>query len=415
MITNIFRIFLTRSFKPFVLRSGQEDTIDMDVKNIGLYIHIPFCKKICSFCPYYKVPYNKELMEKYIVGLLKEIKLVAALDKKKIGITSVYFGGGSPALAIDYLPGIMAIIGKSFNISGNIGIELHPRDINKGLIKNLKSIGFDMVSIGVQSFQEKCLNALGRDNIDSIRKMRIVAEGGFKVIDIDFIFGIPGQTSEDIIRDFEIAETNGATQISTYPFIELSYSDLKNGPAGQKIKKKMLEDLIDISQKKNFKRTSVWTFSKKGHGTYSSITRDNYIGFGPGAASLTKNIFKINTFSVKEYIKCLSKGKQPTALTLKFDKRRRALYWLFWSAYNLHLNRNSFRDLFNENLDSFFGFEISLGKKFKLIKEEKEGYKVTFKGAQLYHLIEQVYTHQYIDKTWKIALGDPWPKKIILY
>ena len=415
MITNIFRIFLTRSFKPFILKSGQEDISSIDVKNIGLYIHIPFCKKICSFCPYYKVLYNKELMEKYIMGLLREIKLVAALDKKKIGITSVYFGGGSPALAIDYLPGIMASIDKSFNINGNIGIELHPRDINKGLIKNLKSIGFDMISIGVQSFQEKCLHALGRDNINNVEKIRIVAEGGFKVIDIDLIFGIPGQTSEDIIRDFEIAETNGATQISTYPFIEFSYSDLKSGPAGQKIKKMMLEDLIDISQRKDFKRTSVWTYSKKGHGTYSSITRDNYIGFGPGAASLTKNIFKINTFSLKEYIKCLSKGKQPTALTLKFDKRRRTLYWLFWSAYNLHLNRTNFSDLFNENLDSFFGFEIFLGKKLKLIKEEKEGYEVTFKGAQLYHLIEQIYTHQYIDKTWKIALGDPWPKKIILY
>jgi len=354
-------------------------------------------------------------MEKYILSLYREIKLIAALSKKRIGITSIYFGGGSPALAIDHLPEIMARIDKSFNISGNIGIELHPRDINKDLIKNLKSIGFDMISIGVQSFQEKCLNALGREDIDSIEKMRIAAEGGFKVIDIDLIFGIPGQTSEDITRDFGIAEKNGATQISIYPFIEFSYSNLKSGPAGQDIKKIMLEDLIDISQRKDFKRTSVWTFSKEGHGTYSSITRDNYIGFGPGAASLTKNIFKINTFSVNEYIKCLSEEKLPTALTLRFDKRRRTLYWLFWSAYNLHLNRTSFRDMFNEELDSFFGFEIFLGKKLNLIKEEKEGYKVTFKGAQLYHLIEQVYTHQYIDKTWKIASGDPWPKKIILY
>lgn len=415
MITNIFRIFLTRSFKPFVLQSGQEDIISIDEKNLGLYIHIPFCKKICSFCPYYKVLYDKDLMEKYVASLLKEIKLVAALNENRAKITSIYFGGGSPALAIDYLPEIMASIDKTFNISENIGIELHPRDINKDLIKDLRSIGFDMISIGVQSFQEKCLHALGRDNIDSIKKMQIAVEGGFKVIDIDLIFGIPGQTSKDITRDFEIAEKNGATQISTYPFIEFSYSDLKSGPAGQKVKKKMLEDLIDISQIKDFKRTSVWTFSKKGYGAYSSITRDNYIGFGPGAASLTKNIFKINTFSVKEYIKSLSGGKLPTALTIKFDKRRRALYWLFWSAYNLHLNRTSFRDLFNEKLDSFFGFEIFLGKKLKLIKEEKEGYEVTFKGAQLYHLVEQVYTHQYIDKTWKIASGDPWPKKIILY
>ncbi|MCD4669649.1 MAG: radical SAM protein [Actinomycetia bacterium] len=415
MITSILRIFLTRSIEPFVLGSDQEDVLTLDEKNLGLYIHIPFCKKICSFCPYYKVLYDRDLMEKYIAGLFKEIKLVGALNENKAKITSVYFGGGSPALAIDFLSEIMGRIRESFSIGGNIGIELHPRDIDKNLIKCLKSIGFDMISIGVQSFQEKCLHALGRDSIDNIEKVRIAAEGGFKIIDIDLIFGIPGQTAEDIVSDFEIAANNGATQISTYPFIEFSYSDLKTGPAGRNIQKKMLEDLIDISQRKGFKHTSVWTFSKKGHGTYSSVTRDNYIGFGPGAASLTKNIFKINTFSVEEYTKCLSGGKLPTALTLKFNKRRRALYWLFWSAYSLHLNRASFRDLFNEKFDSFFGLEIFIGKKLKLIREEEGGYEITAKGAQLYHLMEQVYTHQYIDKTWKIALSDPWPEKIILY
>lgn len=415
MITSILRICMTRSIKPFVFRSDQKDVPDLDVKNPGLYIHIPFCKKVCSFCPYYKIPYSKDLMKKYIVSLLEEIKLVAALNENRVGITSIYFGGGSPALAISFLPEIMARIDESFIISGNIGIELHPGDINKDLIKCLKSIGFNMVSIGVQSFQEKCLRVLGRDNIDSIEKIKIAVEGEFKVIDIDLIFGIPGQTSEDLTRDFEIAKNSRATQVSTYPFIEFSYRDLRSRPAGRNIQKIMLEDLIDISLRKGFKRAAVWTFSKKGYQIYSSVTRDNYIGFGPSAASLTNNIFKINTFSVEEYIKCLSGGKLPTALTLKFDKRRRALYWLFWSAYNLHLSKLSFRDLFNEELDSFFGFEIFLGKKLKLIRDEAEGYEVTFKGAQLFHLIEQVYTYQYIDKTWKTALEDPWPKKIILY
>jgi len=371
--------------------------------------------KICSFCPYYKVKYSKDLMEKYVRSLLLEIELIAVPNKKKIKITSIYFGGGSPALAIDHLPEIMAGIKKSFNISENIGIELHPRDININLIKCLRSTGFDMVSIGVQSFQEKCLETLGRENIDSRDKLRIVAEGGFKVMDVDIIFGIPGQTQEDLIRDFEIAQGCGATQVSTYPFIEFSYSDLKSKPYTRNIQKKMLESLINISQKKSFKRASVWTFSKKGSEAYSSVTRDNYIGFGPGAASLTKDIFKINTFSVEEYIKYLSRGILPTALTLGFDKRRRALYWLFWSAYNLFLSKQSFKELFDKELDSFFSLEIFLGKKLNLIRNGEEGYEVTSKGARLYHMIEQVYTHQYIDKTWKTSLEDPWPEKIVLY
>ena len=382
---------------------------------MGLYIHIPFCRDICSFCPYYKVPYDGELMKKYIKGLLSEIKLVAPSGKKKIKITSLYFGGGSPALAIEYLPEIMTRIKKSFDISENIGIELHPDEINKELIDSLRSIGFDMVCIGVQSFQNRCLEALGRNSINSRKKIKLAVDGGFKVVDIDLIFGIPGQTSEDLLKDFEIAQRCGATQISAYPFIEFSYSELKSRPQAKAIQKTMLDSLVEISQRKNYKRASVWTFMKKNSKAYSSVTRDNYIGFGPGAASLTKNSFKINTFSVNEYSKCLSSGIMPTALTLEFDKRRRALYWLFWSTYNLFLSKQSFRDLFEEELDSFFGFEILLGKMLRLIKDCKEGYIITVRGAELFHMIEQVYTHQYIDKTWKVATEEPWPEKIVLY
>ncbi|MFC2159297.1 radical SAM protein [Actinomycetota bacterium] len=415
MITSILRVLLTRSLRPFVFEAGREDIPELNLKNLGLYIHIPFCKKICSFCPYYKIQYSKDLMEKYIKSLFKEIKLLAEINKEKIKITSIYFGGGSPILAIDFLPEIINRIEKYFSISGNIGIEINPREINEGTIKRLESIGFDMISIGIQSFQKKCLHLLGRDDIDNTKKLRIVAKGKFKVIDVDLIFGIKGQTIEDLSRDFEIAESNGATQISTYPFIEFSYSHFKIKPSGYNIQKKMLDSLINISTKRGFERSSVWTFSKKNHKTYSSITRDNYIGFGPSSASLTRDIFKVNTFSVEAYIKSLSESILPTALTLKFDKRRRALYWLFWSAYKQHLSKLSFKKMFDEELNAFFNFEIFIGKKLKLIRDEEGGYKVTSKGAQFYHFIEQAYTHQYIDKTWRTAQKNPWPNKVILY
>jgi oxygen-independent coproporphyrinogen-3 oxidase len=415
MLTSILRIMLTRSLKPFIFKSRGENRPVLDLKNLGLYIHIPFCRKLCAFCPYYKVKYDKSLMEVFIGSLLKEIDLIKENNNRKYSISSIYFGGGSPALAADRLPLIISKIKTVFDIRGNSGIELHPRDIDPGLLKILRRNGFDMASIGVQSFLEKCLLSLGREITDSRKKVRMAARAGFKVIDTDLIFGIPGQTPEDLAADFETAARYGATQISTYPFIEFSYTGLRERPADKDTQKKMLDCLLEVSKKMGFERSSVWTFLKKGSKPYSSVTRDNYIGLGPSAATLTRDLFKINTFSVSEYIACLSQGRLPTALTLRFNDRRRALYWLFWSSYNLHLDRKSFRELFGLELDSFFRPEIFIGKRLGFLKENEKGYGITEKGADLYHKMEQVYTHQYIDKTWRISLKEPWPKKLVLY
>jgi len=415
MLTSFLRVFLTRSFRPFIFKGSSGGHLDIDAKNMGLYIHVPFCKDLCSFCPYYKVPYDRGLMKVYVGSLVKEVGLVAERCQHKTEISSIYFGGGSPALASGSLPDIMEKIRDCFCIDGNIGIELHPRDIDRSLLNVLKETGFDMLSIGVQSFQEKCLMSLGRYTFDSRKKIRMAARTGFRVIDVDLIFGIPGQEPDDLIKDFHTAVGCGATQISAYPFIEFSYRGIRERPAGSKMQENMLESLIQISREKGFMRASVWTFVKKNSSQYSSVTRDNYIGLGPSAASLDSHTFKINTFSVGEYNACLKHNRIPTALTLKFDNRRRALYWLFWSAYNLQLGRKSFRDLFDTELDSFFRLEIFLGKKLGIIEEDGQGYHITERGARLYHMMEQVYTHQYIDKTWRTSMEDPWPRKLILY
>ncbi len=490
MITSLIRIFAARSIRPFIFSSNCRCELDLNVKNPGLYFHIPFCKDLCSFCPYYKVEYDEVLLKDFIRALIKEIEVAAALsckgeydrgkdikgedvvekyDKEKYNeenggkskkswgkssskrdIESIYFGGGSPALAIDYLPQIISTVKDLFNIKGNTGIELHPADINGVLLEKLKDCGFNMLSIGVQSFQDRCISALGRERIDGAGKLKLVKKFNFDVVDVDLIFGIPGQKEEDLVRDFKTAAENGATQISTYPFIEFSYARLKNKPLDRRQKKKMLESLVDTSKKLGYIRTSIWTFSRGDSLQYSSVTRDNFIGFGPSAATLVRDIFKINTFSVKEYIKCLNnndnnvkgndiekinndnndgakylnnnengsnniKNKLPTALSLKFNPRTRALYWLFWSAYKLQIDEKNFYGLFGKKTDNIFKFEFYMAEKLGYIEKNKSGYKLTDRGAYLFHLIEQTYTRQYIDKTWRLALENPWPERIVLY
>ena len=417
MLISILRMMTTRSFKPFVFQNNNcNKQIDYDVPNLGLYVHVPFCKELCPFCPYYKIKYETSLASKYVDALIKEIHLKSSKVGKKKVTTSLYFGGGSPSLIINSLGRVLDAFKEHFIIEGNVGTELHPDNVTPSLIAKLKNIGFDIVSLGIQSFNERNLSTLGRkEKSDNRQKLEMIAKKGFRAIDVDLMFGIPGQTPKALREDMIKADEYGATQISTYPFIDFTYANNEQKPLNKKEKKILLDSIVKTSKEIGFSRTSVWTFAKKDTPKYSSMTRDNFLGFGPSATTLLKDNFRINTFSVTEYINTLEDNRIPTALILNFSERARYLYWLFWSCYNLNIDNNNFFQLFNKDLDSNFWWEIKVGKLFGIIGNNGDGYKLTDKGAYLFHLVEQKYTNQYIDKTWRIARKTPWPEKIVLY
>lgn len=419
MLTNILRPMLNRSFKPFEFvkctDNNDLDYVDLNNKdNLGLYIHIPFCKSICSFCPYNKVLYDEKKAFEYKEALLKEIEL-ANIRYKKQDITSLYFGGGTPALLIEYLEEIIDTVKENFNLKGSLAIELHPSNINLSLLNKLKSLGFNMISVGIQSFNKNCLESLGRKENNEAEKIKLVKEVGFETIDVDLIFGIPNQSIGDLKEDVALAFEIGATQISTYPFIDFSYANNKRKPLTANEKKKMLFELVNIAEKIGLDRTSVWTFAKPNTEKYSSITRENFIGLGPGAASLFDDKFRLNTFSIEEYINSINKNEFPCALVLNFTKFSRKSYWLFWNVYNMNLDKELYKKMFDSELSKDYRVELSLAKKMNLLKEDELGYKVTTKGSYYFHVVEQIYTSQYIDKTWSIAQNNPWPDKIKLY
>lgn len=409
---------LTRSFKPFIFTSKYHKVIDYDNEvNLGLYVHIPFCEKLCSFCPYCKMKYNKDSAEKYINALLKEIDLVTYNHVKK-EVTSLYFGGGTPTLCVEYLESIINKLKEHFIILGDIGVELHPRDVSIELLTKLKSIGFTMISIGIQSFDINSLTSLGRnkDEIESMHKrvFESLKEVKFNTVDMDLIFAIPKQTKETLKKDIDIAFANGATQISTYPFIDFTFANNEYKPMNKKTKKEMLNMIVDYTKANDLERTSVWTFGKRNTTKYSSITRDNYLGFGLSSVSLLKDSFKVNTFSLKEYINRIEQNELPTSLTIDFTRRQRMVYYLFWKTYGTRISKKEFLDFFGVSLKRMYGVELFAAKVLGYIKETKEEYVLTKKGAYIYHLIEQAYTTAYIDKMWHILRLEAFPDKMKL-
>ncbi len=415
VITTLTRMWLTKSFKPFTFKNEYDENLPIDeCENLGLYIHIPFCKNICNFCPYCKVLYNEELCNDYVDALIQEIHLVCSSYKDKKNVTSLYFGGGTPVLAGNRLKEIISTINDYFTITEGIGIELHPENVNNETLNMLKEAGITKISIGIQSFNKKYQSILGRNevNIEDIKSA--LNKVSFDTVSMDFIFALPGQKFEDLKEDVEKAVYAGANHIAIYPFIDFTFTNSNVKSLNKDEKRKLLDDITEYFNENKYIRSSIWTFSNNKNASYSSMTRDNFLGFGCSATTLLKKQFKINTFDIKSYCKRIEEKKLPTSLTIRFTKRQRMIYWLFWTAYSTKVNADDFKNFFGVSLEKIYGFELWLAKIFGLITRKNNIYEMTLKGAFYYHYYENFYTLSYIDKMWSIMRENPFPKDIKL-
>ena len=419
LFSKLARMWLTRTTKRFEFKNDYDEKLNFaDCDNLGLYVHIPFCKKLCNFCPYCKTVYQEDVCEQYLQALLKEIRLVGESEKAKTGekkqVTSLYFGGGTPALVAPRFKEIISTLEEYFVITEGVGVELHPDNVTVDTLKILKDAGVTKISIGVQSFQEKYQNILGRKMVDIEKIASALKEVPFETVSMDFIFALPTQTYEDLKADIDLAFANGANHIAIYPFIDFTFTKSEVKVMPNKQKRKLLDQITKYCLEKGYVRSSIWTFSSEAHAGYSSMTRDNFLGFGCSATTLLKDQFKINTFSVEEYCKRIEEEKLPTSLTIRFTKWQRMIYYLFWTAYSTKVSADDFEKFFGVSLKKAYGFELWVAKLLGFVKKKGDMYEMTLRGAFYYHYFENYYTLSYIDKMWGIMRKEAFPKGIKL-
>lgn len=415
MITDLTRMWLTRSAKPFVFTNEFDERLSFsECKALGLYIHIPFCRSICSFCPYCKVPYSEELCDRYIDALIKEIHMVGGCAEGKTRVTSLYFGGGTPALAAGRIAEILNAVNEHFIITEGIGVELHPDDVTVPVLLTLKNAGVTKISIGIQSFREKYQAILGRKSVDISAVSRALKTVSFETVSMDFIFALPEQSLEDLRSDIDLAFESGANHVAIYPFIDFTFTSSTVKVMPKKEKRRLLDAITRYCLDKGYTRSSIWTFSSVKTARYSSMTRDNFLGFGCSATTLLKKQFKINTFSVEEYCRRIDGGQLPTSLTLRFSMRQRMVYYLFWTAYSTQVDEAAFEDFFGIPLKKMYGAELKIAELLGLVTQQDGIYRMTLKGAFYYHYYENFYTLSYIDKMWGIMRKEAFPKRIEL-
>lgn len=414
-ITSLTRMWLTRTTKPFAFKNEYDRILPYaECENLGLYVHIPFCKSICNFCPYCKVRYSAELCDRYIDSLIREIHIVGSRYTKRKKVTGLYFGGGTPALAADRIKGIVDALNEHFIITEGIGLELHPDNVNAKVLQMLKDAGVTKISIGIQSFSDKYRTVLGRKKIDTAKMLSALSSVPFETVSMDFIFALPGQNYDDLKSDIDTAFSLGANHVAVYPFIDFTFTESPVAAMPKKDKRKLLDSITQYCLEKGYSRNSIWTFSSKPNASYSSMTRDNFIGFGCSAASLFKEQFKINTFDVDSYCERIRSGNLATSLTIRFTKRQRMIYWLFWTAYSTRVNAKDFEKFFGVPLKKMYGFELWAAKQLGLVREHNGTYEMTPKGAFYYHYYENFYTLSYIDRMWGIMRKEAFPEQLRL-
>lgn len=415
LLTQFTRMLLTRSSRPFTFTNEVDEVLDYEsVPSLGLYVHIPFCRSLCSFCPYCKVVFETNLADRYVDGLIQEIHLVGQQTKDPRPVTSLYFGGGTPALVAHRLKDIMEALQEHFFIGDGVGIELHPEDATPALLQTLKEAGVTKISLGIQSFQETSQNVLGRRFVDTRPLAQALKEVPFETVSMDFIFALPGQTLGDLQQDLSKAAELGANAFAIYPFIDFSFTKSSVKSLSKNEKRQLLEGITQYCLDRGWDRTSLWTFASHPKARYSSMTRDNYLGFGCSAVTLLPDQFKINTFSVEGYLRRIVERRLPTSLTLRFTRRQRMLYYLFWTAYTMEVSSEAFANFFGVQLEDVFGFELKMAQKLGFLTYNKGAYRLTSKGAFYFHYYENFYTLSYIDKMWGLLRKEAFPKGMTL-
>jgi oxygen-independent coproporphyrinogen-3 oxidase len=280
----------------------------------SVYIHIPFCKTKCAYCGFYsKSP------QEFDVGKLLDAE-ITELKKSSFQkpVNTLYIGGGSPAsigaqMLCDFLSEIVKLTGNAEEFT----VEINPADANENLLTNLKSLGVNRISIGVQSFAQKELDFLGRrysvEKIDQI--INSAKQAGFENISIDLIFAIPGSILRTWRQNLKKTIETGVTHISAYSLTYEKNTPLeKTKSAGQiktvskELDRKMYETAIEILGGAGFEHYEISNFAKPGFQCRHNLTywkNDFYIGIGPAAASYIPDWRTENISDIDKYIECI--------------------------------------------------------------------------------------------------------------
>ena len=372
----------------------------MENQEIGIYVHIPFCKKKCDYCDFISYCGKDSIIPKYIEAVKKEIEL----QKIKPQITTIYIGGGTPSyIDSKYIKEIMAEIKKKNVIeNAEITIEVNPGTVTKEKLEDYISCGINRISIGLQSTQDNLLQEIGRiHNFEQFLETYNLAKNvGFKNINVDLMLGLPNQRIKDLKESLEKIIKLKPKHISVYSLIVED-----NTPIAKKIELHELE-LPDEELERNMywyvKNTlelngyihyEISNFAKKGYESKHNMNcwrQKEYIGIGVAAHSYRDITRYSNTINLEEYIRNVKSGNLERNRIIheiqKEDDTKKEFMLLGLRTIG-GVKISDFKNKFGDNPIYLYRNELKKLSEEKLIAVDEDKIRLTNKGIDLANLV----------------------------
>lgn len=287
----------------------------------GIYIHIPFCKTKCTYCDFYSST-DFARQDDLLRAMLQEIEERKSYLNEKI--STIYFGGGTPSvLEVADIHSILQAILSNFDVDKNaeITLEANPDDLTLKYLKELREIGINRLSIGIQSFDDKQLIAINRRHSaeTALHSVKLAQKIGFDNISIDLIFGLPEQSLQSWKQQIDKAMTLDVQHISAYGLIYEEntplWKQMKAGkitPTDDELSVAMYNYLVKTCTKNGFEQYEISNFSKSGFRSKHNSSyweQTPYMGIGPSAHSYNVHSRQWNIASVEKYCQNIISGK----------------------------------------------------------------------------------------------------------
>ena len=291
---------------------------------MGIYVHVPFCRSKCFYCGFYSVA-SLKLKEAYLKAIEREIDLRKGYLPED-EVHTLYFGGGTPSyLEWEDLKRVVATLEANYSFvpGAERTIELNPEDLTLEKLQGIRDLGFNRLSIGVQSFSDEQLKRINRTHSARQAKegIELAADMGFDNISMDLIIGLPGQTEEELLDDVEKASCLPIAHLSVY-MLSIDSNTVfehmvKRGEfrlEDEEVMAERYQRVCERLKESGFEHYEISNFARNGrysrHNT-SYWQQKPYIGFGPSAHSYDLHSRQWNTANLKIYIDRLNEGMLP--------------------------------------------------------------------------------------------------------
>ena len=358
----------------------------------ALYIHIPFCDHICSYCDFYKMIAKKDLKEKYIDYLIKELDI----KKNYFGnLKTIYIGGGTPSnLSLELLEKLFNKINKLVDMNRifEYTIEANPVDINVDFVKLIKNNHINRVSLGVQSLNDDKLKFLNRNHNKEIclNAIKILQDNGIYNINCDLIYGINNEDFSLIKKDIKILSRMNVTHFSTYSLIleektilAKKFKENEFILMDEEKEKKLYYKIIKLLKKNGYHQYEISNFALKNFESIHNLTywnNEHYIGVGANSSYYIDSYRFTNINNLNKYFSGIDKFDLEYLEKIEVteeDKIKEEIMLGFRKTEGISLTR--FKNKFNKDIFEIYPFINDLIK-HKILILDKDYLKISFKN-----------------------------------